>query len=224
LKCSRCGKPLSPGKRCDSCGHSGKPDPNRGIAAKRTSRPGDALDVIAVRCTHCRKKFGIKPRTAEKMVACPHCQTKQLVRTASAETETSSTPDPAAEVPGQHESAPSPSTGTASLPAAQREMSTVPTVDELLPPRYLVPPDLERETMALTTQLPSPIIKNPPGFEIDTRMLRVPVGHREAIIRPLSRDVRDQRKRIRVGIVYLLGIVVLIVVFWWLLGRIDLEP
>ena len=94
---------------------------------------------------------------------------------------------------------------------------------ELLPPKYRVPQTLELTTTSPVSKIKTAKVKKDSGFEIDTGILRLPVGGSVAEVRTLTREKRDQRKRIRVAIVFLVGIIVLVGVFWWLMGRTVIE-
>ncbi len=94
---------------------------------------------------------------------------------------------------------------------------------ELLPPKYLVQESLELSAISPVGEFKTGIERKSTGFEIDTNTIRLPDGDGVAQVQSLTRESRDQRKRLRVAFVYLSGVIVLLVVFWWLLGRSDME-
>ncbi len=95
---------------------------------------------------------------------------------------------------------------------------------DLLPPRYEVPREIEEQVERATvakTATAGPAGDLSSGLDINPDLLRIQLGDQAIRVRPLSRDDKDRRKRLRVAIVYLSGLLILIALFAWLMHRIS---
>lgn len=183
----------------------------------------NSLDIIPVRCNQCQKKFGVRTRSAGKEVACPHCKAPQVAPTIAPQRSDQPRATEQNVASENRDTSPAVDGTTTSDTAATAAHSISPDVYELLPPRYRVPQSLELTATTPVSKIKTAKIKMQSGFEIDTGTLRLTVGDTVAEVRTLTREKRDQRKRIRVAIVYLVGIIVLVGVFWWLMSRTVVE-
>jgi hypothetical protein len=101
------------------------------------------------------------------------------------------------------------------LPAGDAE-----TVQKLLPPRYLVPPEVDAAVAAsrgvnVGGESASPA--RPDTGLIDADLLRIRTGNQAVPVRPISREQKDRRKRRRVLIVFVVSAAILLGVLIWLM-------
>ncbi len=91
--------------------------------------------------------------------------------------------------------------------------------EPILPPRYLVPPEIESEFDATGRHgsTNDPPARGDPGIGIDPGLLRIRRRLETVAVKPLSRDDKDLRKRWRVALVFVFGLAILIAVLAWLL-------
>ncbi len=153
------------------------------------------------RCVSCRHRFRISEPPEG---AGPGSEIDPLIAAAGQDTGTSSTGNPEP------------------VPEPQRNGETHSGLaSDLLPPRYLVAPEIEQQIANEWSGVSGDAARRGPNLGINPDLMRVHIGRQAVRVRPLSRDDKARRKRIRVAIVYLAGLVILIGVFAWLMARIS---
>lgn len=198
--------------RCVSCAHEFRMD-----SSVDQRGPAPAGPAFAIRCQACDRMFGISPEMAGQTVACPVCKSRQQVReykepepppfAAPLELESAreSRRQPKKQTPaGRQAAAGRPS------PMPNREWSEV----ELLPPRYCVPAEIEEQVARESVDSG----RSQFDPDINPDLLRIQAGGQAVLVNPLSREIRDRRKRLRVAIVFVAGMLILIAVFGLLMA------
>ncbi|MGI9519152.1 MAG: hypothetical protein ACR2NP_19025 [Pirellulaceae bacterium] len=173
----------------------------------------DVQGVIAIPCQECGETFGIRKSMQGKLVACPVCKAAQL-----ADSGGRSAASPETKSAGPRKKTTSPSSKQPDKPAkpdapVRKKKST--SIQELLPPRYNVPADVEAQVMDELSAEGSKGL----ALGIDTERTRIRSGGQAVDVRSLSREEKSRRKRIRVGIVYAISILILVALFVFLLTQ-----
>lgn len=191
----------------------------------------DGTEVIRVECQSCEERFGIKPAMSGKVIACPVCkarqrfelklstiaegQTTNAKRNHDSRDETSANMAPKLVV--KNEAQPGNRATVVHSTAELLSSNNSPSAKalELLPPKYTVAEDVEREVMEKFGEEGSPAI----SLGIDTDQTRIHRGGESVEVRSFSLDEKRRRKSVRVAIVYLFSIAILVIWFVWLLNQ-----
>jgi len=214
-----------------------------GPAGIKRVRFAEGKQVVGVACQSCDERFGVKPEMSAKPVVCPACSHSQrfeLVAKPSSNSSTDYSTNNQAEVSNARGSVkPSPdeaikpdspakikrvadigSRATVVHTSTEKDDAAVPLTEKaksLLPPKYLVDEAVER------------VVLNEAGLAdaggiqlgIDPEVTRIERDGQTIEIKSLTARQKRFRRRVRVGIVYFVSIVILVVWLVWLLQRVE---
>ena len=88
---------------------------------------------------------------------------------------------------------------------------------KLLPPRYTLDPDLERETLLPEVDIQAAGVP----WGINTSLTRIHRGNTAVEVQSLSLAEKQRRKSMRVAIVYLISVLLLVLLLVWLMQSTD---
>ncbi len=176
----------------------------------------DIQGVIAVACRECGETFGIRKAMQGKLVACPICKAIQIAvagKGAAARPAAEKTDKKKPERSSVRKDPQPTPTKSVSTKSPRRDRS----LGELLPPKYTVPAEVEQQVAVED----NPAAARGIELGIDTGRTRIQRGGEAIDVRSLSREEKSRRKRIRVGIVYAISILILVALLVVLIRQVS---